>query len=385
MNKVTLADRTLLHMYRYRHIPPTIELGAPKEITQDGVAEVLSISRSHAALLTNRLEEAGFLVSGKARINGVNCRVPRKVYFITNAGIEECRSMLSAKGDPNIDLDAGIVPTNINYCSSATFWGLPLEERTAIGCLMVLRVPVRRSDVGEDPPQLVPFDYKGKLSIKPETKRWYIQRADTDSLRGWHSAAADWCADKGCDPKERLYHLFRSNRKREAARLIREERYKLMDRPDKEARDMVAVMARDDRELFLIASRMSLRMGETDTSKRQAERAPGGTSRDAILAEILLSEGYRNEAISAALECYVGDMDTSATLGMCMLAGGRHREAVVYLTKCLGEMHRTGCLFRMDEVLSMRAIALRGAGDEGAAAAEELAEDWSGIRRPGST
>ncbi len=386
MYKITLADRALLHMYRYRHISPTIRLGAPKEITQDGVAEVLGISRSHAALLTNKLEESEMLVSGRARVNGVNCRVPRKVYFITSSGVEKCRGMLSVEGETDAEIAAGLIPTNINYCSSSTFWSLPPEERTSIGRFLVLRTPVTRADAGEDVHPLVPFDYKGKLSIKPETRKWYIQRADTDSLRGWHSAAADWCADTGCDPRERLYHLHRSNRRREAARLIKAERYTLMDRPDKDTRDMVVVLAKDDEDLHLISSRMSLRMGEIEAARRHAESAPEGTSRDAILAEILLSEGCTEDAISTALECYVGDVDTAAALGMCMLAGGRHREALVYLDRCLDEMRRTGCLFRMDEVLAMCADAHRESGDEDSALiAEERADDWGGIRRPGST
>ena len=191
MNRLTLSNRALLHLYRYRHISPSIEVGAPKEITQDGVAEVLGVSRSHAALLVNRLEQDRKLYSGKSRVIGQLQGGARKVYFITPAGIHECETIMRIIEESDENGGGEGLPNNLNYCASSVFWNLPFEDRTLIGCLMVLRTPVCRDDL-ESFPSIVPFSYKGALSIKPETKRWYIQRADTESLRQWHSAAADW-------------------------------------------------------------------------------------------------------------------------------------------------------------------------------------------------
>ena len=72
MNKFTLAERALLHLYRYRHVSPAIEIDAPREMTQTGVAEALGISRSHASLITARLEQEGKIYAGKSRIIGQN-------------------------------------------------------------------------------------------------------------------------------------------------------------------------------------------------------------------------------------------------------------------------------------------------------------------------
>ena len=377
--RFTLSDRALMHLYRYRHIPVGTELGAPSEMTQDGIAGALGISRSHAALITNRLEEGGRLESGKSRIVGQMQGGPRKVYFITPIGIRECECMLAEAQSKNID-DSLIMPNNINYCSSAMFWNLPLEDRMLIGCMFVLRTPVRRSDL-DDAPQILPFDHKGRLAIKPETRRWYISRADTDTLKSWHSAAADWCTDRRCDPKERLYHLFRSGRRTEAEKLVESQRFMFMDFPDKESRDMIEILADDgqNRNLLMTAARMSLRMGETLTARKEMDRisSPGDVAWDSLMSEILLAEGQKAKALDTALNTYVGDIDSSAALGICMTANGRYDEALTFLGRCRNEMHRTGCVFRLDEILSTQSEALRGMGDTvGADQYLEMAECW---------
>ena len=361
MNKFTLAERALLHLYRYRHVSPAIEIDAPREMTQTGVAEALGISRSHASLITARLEQEGKIYAGKSRIIGQNRGGARKIYFITPLGRETCEELRRTMEAQGITEDDLLVPYNINYCSSSAFWSLPPEERAELGCLLVLRVPVRRRDFRSPPSQLVPFDFRGYLAIKPETRRWYLQRADVESLRSWHSAAADWCMDRRCDPKERLYHLYRSGRKREAARLASSQRFMLMDFPDPETRDIVSVLADEfsDPELCLTSARMSLRLGETRSAMSQLESSRNdlGTSGDALRSEIMLAEGETASALDEALDAYVGDVDTAAALGLCMVANGRYEEALTYLRRCRGEMRRTGCLFRLDEILSVQAKA----------------------------
>ena len=377
MNKFTLAERALLHLYRYRHVSPAIEIDAPREMTQTGVAEALGISRSHASLITARLEQEGKIYAGKSRIIGQNRGGARKIYFITPLGRETCEELRRTMEAQGITEDDLLVPYNINYCSSSAFWSLPPEERAELGCLLVLRVPVSRRDFRSPPSQLVPFDFRGYLAIKPETRRWYLQRADVESLRSWHSAAADWCMDRRCDPKERLYHLYRSGRKREAARLASSQRFMLMDFPDSETRDIVSVLADEfsDPELCLTSARMSLRLGETRSAMSQLESSRNdlGTSGDALRSEIMLAEGETASALDEALDAYVGDVDTAAALGLCMVANGRYEEALTYLRRCRGEMRRTGCLFRLDEILSVQAKALRCLGATAEAEASEAA------------
>ena len=376
MSPLTLPQKTLLHLYRYRHISPGIGYGAPREMTQDGIAEALGISRSHASIIANNLTEKGMLTTQKIRILGASC--PRKIYFITPEGKIECERILSVL---NIDSEDSILPGNINYCNSAAFWSLPEDEKTLLGCLMVLRIPVHRAELGDPPNRLVPFDAKGAVHIKQETSRWYIQKADVETLRRWHSAAADWCLDRRCDPREKLYHLYRANRKREALKLAKSWRFMFMDFPDRESRDILGTLSSefDDDGMKLTTARMSLRMGEVSEARKEVELVSDADSpsADAMISEILLAEGRCAMALDRALDCYIGDIDTSAALGLCMNANERYSEALTYLDRCRTEMRRTRCVFRIDEILRARSDALRALGNTADAdKAWTMAECW---------
>ena len=275
------------------------------------------------------------MVCRKGRVKGSE-KNTRKVYFITPLGCDHCRKILDGT-IPKENLDAAM-PQNINYCCSATLWSLPKKERDLIGSFIVLRCPVSRKDFDSEIPGLLPFDDRGRLSIKPETKAWFTQRADTDTLREWHSKAADWCAERNCDPKERLYHLFRSNRRHEAVKLALAQRFMFMDFPDKESRDIIDKLSRecDDCCLRLTAARMSLRLGELSVAKAEAESVDGSNpSCGALISEILLAEGKNAMALDLALDSYVGDIDSQRTVrrgdDVSEKMGGRDEEDALRL------------------------------------------------------
>ncbi len=57
MDKITLTDRILTHLYRFKHINSDIKYNAPEELTQTGIALSLGITRSYASLLLGRMLE----------------------------------------------------------------------------------------------------------------------------------------------------------------------------------------------------------------------------------------------------------------------------------------------------------------------------------------
>lgn len=93
MSKLTLPEKVLLHLYRYRHISETEDFVIPNELTQNGIAEALGISRSHASILVSNLVEDGRVVCRKGRVKGSE-KNTRKVYFITPLGCDHCRKIL---------------------------------------------------------------------------------------------------------------------------------------------------------------------------------------------------------------------------------------------------------------------------------------------------
>jgi tetratricopeptide (TPR) repeat protein/DNA-binding MarR family transcriptional regulator len=86
---VTVGERILVHLSGFlRH---TDAYECPIEMTQDGIAASLALSRAHVALELKRLKEAGRVVQRMAHV--VNARTRRKVYDLTPAGQEIARRM----------------------------------------------------------------------------------------------------------------------------------------------------------------------------------------------------------------------------------------------------------------------------------------------------
>jgi len=86
MQTITLHDKALAHLSRYSHIRYDIEFGAPFEITQDGIAMALGITRSHASVVLKRLADRNEIQIGEATIKKANSAKKRKIYFITELG-----------------------------------------------------------------------------------------------------------------------------------------------------------------------------------------------------------------------------------------------------------------------------------------------------------
>ena len=367
MKDLTQAERAMMHLYRYRFFNMDVERIAPFELTQDGIGEALGISRSYASLIVGRMDREGLLRMGRSAVANDNGRNPRKIYMLSKEGEERCRKLIDGR-EPD-----DLLPQSINHCRTDRFDSLDREDRDLLGALMLIDSPVHYRQIpgGRSVP-LLPVDPKGIVSIRKKTKRLYIDRADPETLRRWHSIAADWCADNGAPVGERLLHLVRAERNREAARLAVSNRYAIMDSPDPEtagAVDRLSVVLGMD-ELSTIAALSYLRMGMVPKAKSAAERVTDKDSctRDALMAEVLLAEGRREEALEQALDTYCADAATALALGKCMAANGRHSEAVVYLRKARRCMTDSGCLFRLDEALQWEAESYLELGNPSLAA-----------------
>lgn len=353
MEHLTQAQRTMLHLYRYRHYNIDGFGDAPFDLTQDGIGEALGISRSYASLILGRMQREGMVRSTRTIVMNRTGRVHRQVYILTPKGVERCEMFI---GERDADV---LLPKTLNQCRTSDFDSLPKEDRDVLGCLILLRTPVHFTQTPKlrDQP-LLPIDAAGMVCIRPDIRRVYRGRADGDTLRRWHSMAADWCADNGAPVDERIEHLADAGRHLEAAKLAMSNRYALMDGPTPEtaaALDRLAVAA-DEPMLSAISAFCYLRLGRMSKARKAIARMGRSDDADpcikgAVMAEILLNEGRPAEALDKALDVYRGDVPTALALGKCMAVNGRHEEAVIYLRKCRNCMTETGCLFRLDEAL----------------------------------
>lgn len=90
MNSViTFHDKALALLYRYRDIRSDIQYGAPYEMTQDGIANTLRISRSHASIVLGRMEDAGEISFTQCTVKGSTRMHKKRIYFLTELGINQ--------------------------------------------------------------------------------------------------------------------------------------------------------------------------------------------------------------------------------------------------------------------------------------------------------
>jgi len=86
---VTVGERILVHLSGFLRHAESYE--CPVEMTQDGIATGLSLSRAHVALELKRLKSTGKVQERMAHV--ANARSRRKVYELTPAGQEISRRM----------------------------------------------------------------------------------------------------------------------------------------------------------------------------------------------------------------------------------------------------------------------------------------------------
>lgn len=86
---VTVGERILVHLFGFLRLADAYE--CPVEMTQDGIASALSISRAHVALELKRLRTTAKVEERMAHV--ANARSRRKVYDLTPGGQEIARRM----------------------------------------------------------------------------------------------------------------------------------------------------------------------------------------------------------------------------------------------------------------------------------------------------
>ena len=102
MPSVTVGERILVHLSGFLRHADSYE--CPVEMTQDGIANALLLSRAHVALELKRLKSTGKVQERMAHV--ANARSRRKVYELTPAGQEISRRMREHARARTIELSA---------------------------------------------------------------------------------------------------------------------------------------------------------------------------------------------------------------------------------------------------------------------------------------
>ena len=358
MKEITNHDRISAHLFRYNYIRSDIEFDAPFEITQDGIAMGIGVSRGHSNIILRRMEENNEIIVGLSSIKDSNRSAKRKIYLLSEYGKNLFKARvkeLKESGTDIEDLVKGIDRYRLEDIRRIT--GDRMDD---LGCMAVLRVKVRKEDVPLESP-LVPIIRQSYAVMKDSIRNIIITEASPIEIRRWHSKAADWCMDHDADIKERLHHLVSSFRDREAMRIARNQKYLLMDNPDQDLSNSLGALAlRSERsDIIETATRIALEVGDLQMADNLSAKLlhidpPKGRG---LRCELLLKRSQSEEALTLARYHYNGDVDTGLVLGMCLLETSHFEDAIECLERTKERMISEGCVFRLDELLMYEATA----------------------------
>ena len=99
--KLTIADFTLLHLHRNKHLYKGLQ--ASVKLTQEGIAKTLEIHQPQVALAIKHLKESGWIGEQWAYIPTIERR--RKIYLLTIHGLErvtELNKMMEGEEIPEV-------------------------------------------------------------------------------------------------------------------------------------------------------------------------------------------------------------------------------------------------------------------------------------------
>ena len=217
MNDITNHDRVSAHLYRYNHIRYDINFDAPFDLTQDGIAMRVGVSRGHANIIIKRMTENNELIISLATIKGSSRATKRRIYILSEFGKNHFRKRVKELSDQGIDVEE--LTRGIDRYKFDDIRRTAGQNMIDLGCIAVLRVRIKKEDAPIES-AFVPTR-TGYAVMNDMIKGILLSGGSKEDIRSWHSRAADWCMDHDIPITERLFHLINSGRDTEAIRVMK--------------------------------------------------------------------------------------------------------------------------------------------------------------------
>ncbi len=351
MTGLTVAERILVHLSRF--VGHCDEYSAPVDVSQNGISSAVRISRAHAAIELKKLKETDLINEGLAHIKGSRSR--RKVYQLTPAGRERAKMIEHYAAEAGIDVSSLL---DLARCDPEGMWeSLEEDEKEAFGLACVFRSPFDPAVLGEAA-RMVPLNDDGLADVPVNMRSRIPGLMDEDARRRCHSQAADHCL-RVKDYGQRLHHLVRAGRNREAAMLISSRGASLLEDGDGLNETLALLGEAPERfrgEVETLKAKAAMAAGDAERSRSIIEGMLHGTElrRGLMLeGELLTQEGDLDGALASLISARGSDSDTELE---CRIAGllceqGRHQESVDALETLLARSAEDGSYDRTDLVL----------------------------------
>ncbi len=359
---VPVKDRILLHLSNFTHISEGQEYNVPFDLTQDGIARVTGITRSHASLDLKRLGDVGMVTSWQARQKGVRTR--RLVYCITPPGLEKVeiiRKKLDAAGiDPAVILD-------MKRCNPEVKWNaLSPRDRETFGRASVFRVPVPREIFPATETGALPADISGMVLVPPDVAKVYLEKIPAEEISKWHGWAADWWMEQG-NLQERLYHLVSAGRNLEAVKYAVRHTDEFVFNPNEDLMDILGRLEVPEEyaeDIYWLKSQVAFacRSAEGVKSCLKALEKHRSALATVVEAQLCVMRDDYDKAFDLASAAY-DDLKmplAAVIMAQTCLRNGDYQQADRLAVAASDAMHEIGDAKDVDSILKIRAeIAYR--------------------------
>lgn len=365
INDVTVKERILLHLAKYSNIAPGQEYNVPFDLTQDGIATVVGITRAHVSIDLKRLGEVGMVTNWQARQNGI--RTKRLVYAILPPGMERAESVRQKLKDGGIDAD---ILLDMKKCDPATKWNsLSEKDKEIFGKACVFRVPIPRDTFPPTETGTLPADIYGMTFVPRDVARVYLEKVSPETIRTWNSWAADWWIERD-NPQERLFHLISAGRMLEAAKHAIRYKEEFSANPNEDLLDLLKALGKTEyryEDLVLLKSQIAISCKQLEDAKKLCKELDKLGSPMATIVEAqthLLSENYEKAYGLAAIAYDDMHLPMAAIImSQACVRMGDLKEADDLAVAACESMNQIGDARDIDEILKVRAEIAYKKGD----------------------
>jgi len=361
MENATIRERALLHLYRFPEMTPVETFNVPFDLTQDGIASVLGISRAHASLELKKLKEMGKIDDWQAHIKGSGTK--RRVYYLLQEGVAEAETLKKRFEASGIAVDALL---DMKRCDPEIMWdSLSAKDKETFGFACVFRVQVERKKLPEMSTGVIPIDFYGLTCISDSVREKYLKHANPENERDWHSRAADhWIGEEEdlTNDQERLYHFVKAGRNIEACKFILRKSEEFLENPND---DLLAIMKemtvvpKYTNSIYSLRAKIALECEDENDAFACAKVLDDFQTNDAAIvrAEAYMLSGDAEKGFAIASSMFKSEPSSKAALvaAKCLFRMKRHNEASDFLTSSYKVLSDNNDATGIDKILFMKA------------------------------
>ena len=336
MTSLSVKQKALIFLNRYRTYDRSDIYNTPWELTQDGIAGGIGVSRAHASIVLNQLKNEEKVEEKITHIR--NGKIKRKSYFLTPLGMNEASKLLDIAAKEGIDISGLVDPKRQGF--DVDPGRLSDKDRFALGCACAFRMPVDPALLPPVSGISLPTGIDGKVVFDEGFRKRMIESADDEERALWHGYAADHWFErklKRADDlyeclHELLYQYVESGRNRDACKLISMELYHYVNSIDDELHDTVKKVRpveRYERDVLMLAIDICLEYDEMDEADVLLNRLSEIDSdcASAYGFDIAMKKGDRDSAKAAITDTWRTYPMAAVRWASLLTDDGKYQEA----------------------------------------------------------